>query len=35
VVAGFLTETNVATLQAAGVHVIWEHDLGKIADILG
>lgn len=35
VVAGFLTETNVKTLQAAGVHVIWEHDLGKISEIVG
>ena len=35
VVAGFLTETNVRTLQAAGVHVIWEHDLGKISEIVG
>jgi len=34
VVAGFLTETNVRTLQAAGVHVIWEHDLGKISEIV-
>jgi hypothetical protein len=34
VVAGFLTETNVRTLQAAGVHVIWEHDLGKISEVV-
>jgi len=35
VVAGFLTETNIATLRAAKVAVVWEHSLGELADVLG
>jgi hypothetical protein len=34
VVAGFLTETNVSTLRAAKIEVVWEHRLGSLADVL-
>ena len=34
VVAGFLTTTNVATLQASGVDVVWEHDIESISKVL-
>ncbi len=34
VIAGFLTDTNVETLEAAGVRVVWEHEIKRIGDVL-
>jgi hypothetical protein len=34
VVAGFLSETNIETLQKSGVSVVWEHDIAAIEKFL-
>ncbi len=34
VIAGFFTQRNISNLEASGVHVVWEHDMGELADRL-
>lgn len=34
VIAGFFTESNIESLTRSGVHVVWEHDLDKLGDLL-
>jgi len=34
VIAGFFSEANLTALKKAGAHIVWEHNLGKLGNVI-
>lgn len=34
VIAGFFNETNIENLEASQIHIVWEHDLNRLCELI-